>query len=124
MIEKAQKLPSVDHPITIEPMAGRVVVTVAGRPVADSSRTLMLREAAYPPVYYIPREDAEMSLLQRTTHATYCPYKGDCSYFSITGVGERGENAVWTYETPFEAVAAIKDHLAFYPNRVDAITLY
>ncbi len=91
--------------------------------VADSTKALTLREAAYPPVQYIPRGDVDMSLLQRTDHATYCPYKGDCSYFSIAAAGERGTNAVWTYEAPFEAVAAIKDHLAFYPDRVDAIEL-
>jgi uncharacterized protein (DUF427 family) len=121
MTEKTIKIPNADHPITIEATPKRVVVTVGGRVVADSAKALTLREAAYPPVLYIPRSDVDMSLLARTDHTTYCPYKGDCSYFSITAAGERGSNAVWTYEAPFEAVAAIKDHLAFYPDRVDAI---
>lgn len=121
MTEKTIKIPNADHPITIEETPKRVVVTVGGRVVADSAKALTLREAAYPPVLYIPRSDVDMSLLARTDHTTYCPYKGDCSYFSITTAGERGSNAVWTYEAPFEAVAAIKDHLAFYPDRVDAI---
>ena len=121
MTEKTIKLPNADHPITIEPTPKRVIVTVAGRLVADSARALTLREAAYLPVLYIPRSDVDMSLLARTDHSSYCPYKGDCSYFSITSAGERGSNSVWTYEAPFEAVAAIKDHLAFYPDRVDAI---
>ena len=82
---------------------------------------LTLQESTYPPVQYIPREDVDMTRLARTTHATYCPYKGDASYYSIRT--ERGvvENAVWSYESPYDAVASIKDHLAFYPNRVDRI---
>jgi len=80
-----------------------------------------LREASYPVVQYIPRKDVDMSLLQRTEHATYCPYKGDCAYYSIPSGGKRSDNAVWTYEAPYAAVAEIKDHLAFYPDRVDEI---
>ena len=81
----------------------------------------MLREASYPAVQYIPRKDVDMSLLERTDHITYCPYKGDCAYYSIPIGGERSANAVWSYERPFAAVAGIKDHLAFYPDRVDLI---
>jgi len=115
------KVPGADHPIAIEPNRGRVVVSVAGRVVADTREALTLREASYPPVQYVPRKDVDMSLLQRTDHRTYCPYKGDCAYYSIPAGGERSTNAVWTYEAPFAAVDAIKDYLAFYPNRVDAI---
>ena len=118
---KPVKIPGPDHPITVEPNASRVVVTVGGKVIADSRDALVLREASYPPVQYIPRKDVDMSLLERTDHQTYCPYKGDCSYFSIVPSGERGVNAVWTYETPYDAVPEIKDHVAFYPNRVDAI---
>jgi uncharacterized protein (DUF427 family) len=118
---KAVKIPGPDHPITIAPNARRVVVTVAGRIVADSGEALTLREASYPPVHYIPRKDVDMALLERTDHETYCPYKGDCAYYSIPAGGERSINAVWTYEAPYPAVAAIRDHLAFYPDRVDAI---
>lgn len=123
MTAKAMRVPDANHPITVEPTPARVVVTVAGRILADSRSALTLREANYPAVQYIPRADIDMSLLQPTDHATYCPYKGDCGYFSIASEGERGTNAVWTYEAPHEAVAAIKDHLAFYPDRVDAIEL-
>jgi uncharacterized protein (DUF427 family) len=115
------KIPGPDHPITIEPNPGRVVVMVAGRVVADTRAALTLREAHYPPVQYIPRADVEMALLARTDHTSYCPYKGDASYFSIPAGGERAANAVWSYETPFDAVAVIKNHVAFYPDRVDAI---
>ena len=80
-----------------------------------------MREAAYPAVQYIPRKDVDMALLERTDHTTYCPYKGDCSYYSIPLGGERSVNAVWSYEAPYAAIALIKDHLAFYPNRVDGI---
>jgi uncharacterized protein (DUF427 family) len=118
---KPIKLPSADHPITIEPSPARVVVSVAGRIIADTRAALSMREAAYPAVLYIPRRDVDMAQLQRTDHATYCPYKGDCAYYSIAAGGARSTNAVWTYEAPYEAVAAIKDHLAFYPDRVDAI---
>lgn len=121
MTAKPVKLPGPDHPITIEPNPARVLVFLAGRVVADTRAALTLREASYPPVQYIPRKDVDMSLLERTDHATYCPYKGDCAYYSIPLGGVRSGNAVWTYETPFAAVVAIKDHLAFYPNRVDAI---
>ncbi len=118
---KTVKIPNRDHPITIEPNPARVKVTVAGRVVADSRNALTLRESDYPAVHYIPRADVDMSLLARTDNATYCPYKGDAAYYSITTGGDRTVNAVWTYEAPFDAVAAIRDHLAFYSDRVDAI---
>jgi uncharacterized protein (DUF427 family) len=118
---KTIKVPGPDHPITIERNPNRVVVTVAGRVVADTRAALVLREAGYPAVHYVPRKDVDMALLERTEHATYCPYKGDCSYFSVPLGGDRCRNAVWTYEAPYPAVTLIKDHLAFYPDRVDAI---
>ncbi len=118
---KPIKLPGPNHPITIERNRNRVVVSIAGRVVADTRDALTLREAAYPAVQYIPRKDVDMALLKRTDHATYCPYKGDCAYFSIPLGGERSANAVWTYEAPYAAVSPIKDHLAFFSDRVDAI---
>jgi len=122
MTAKTIKLPGGDHPITIEPNPARVVVSVAGgRIIADTREAVTLREASYPAVQYIPRKDVDMSLLERTDHRTYCPYKGDCAYYSIPIGGERSANAVWTYEAPFAAVAQIKGHLAFYPDRVDAL---
>ena len=119
--EKTMKVPGPDHPITIAPNPARIVVTVAGRIVADTRAALTLREAGYKPIQYIPRADVDMALLERTSHATYCPYKGDCAYYSIPLGGERAINAVWSYEAPYPAVAAIKDYVAFYPTRVDAI---
>src|SRR6201993_3256791 len=121
MPEKQIMVPGPDHPITIEPNPARVVVTLAGRTIADTREALTLREASYPAVQYVPRKDVDMTLLERSAHATYCPYKGDCAYFSIPSGGERAINAVWTYEAPYEVVAAIKNHLAFYPDRVDSI---
>jgi uncharacterized protein (DUF427 family) len=118
---KEIKIPGPDHPITISPAEGKVCVTVAGRSVAESTQALRLEEKGYPPVYYLPRNDADMSLLVRTTHYTYCPYKGDCTYYSISIGGSKSEYAVWTYEIPYAAVAEIKEYLAFYPSRVDAI---
>jgi len=119
--DKQIRIPGPDHPITISAVEGTVRVTVAGRTVAESTRALRLEENGYPPVYYLPRNDADMSLLVRTTHYTYCPYKGDCSYYSIPMGGPKSENAVWTYEEPHEAVANIKEYVAFYPSRVDSI---
>lgn len=118
---KTIKVPGPEHPISIERNPNRLVVTVAGRVVADTRDALTLREAGYPAVHYVPRHDVDMALLERTEHATYCPYKGDCSYFSVPCGGDRSKNAVWTYEAPYPAVTLIKDRLAFYPDRVDAI---
>ena len=118
---KPIKIPGPDHPITIERNPNRVVISVAGHVIADTRDALTLRESTYPPVHYVPPKDVDMTLLERTDHATYCPYKGDASYFSIPSGGARSANAVWTYEAPYAAVAFIKDHLAFYPDRVDAI---
>jgi uncharacterized protein (DUF427 family) len=121
MTDRPIKIPGPDHPITVTPNPKRVVVTLAGKVVADSRDALTLKEASYPAVQYIPRKDVDMALLARTDHATYCPYKGEASYFSIPLGGERSVNAIWTYESAYPSVAAIQDHLAFYPDRVDAI---
>jgi dimethylhistidine N-methyltransferase len=121
METKSLKVPGPNHPITIEANPALVTVSVAGRIIADTRNALTLREAGYAAVHYIPQKDVDMTLLKRTDHHTYCPYKGDCAYYSIPLGGERSVNAVWTYEAPYAAVAAIKDHVAFYPDRVDAI---
>jgi uncharacterized protein (DUF427 family) len=121
MSDKPRKVPGPDHPISIERNPARITVTVAGHVIADTRNALTLREASYPPVQYIPRQDVAMSLLERTQHTTYCPYKGDCSYYSIPSGGARSANAVWTYEAAYPAVSAINDHLAFYPDRVEKI---
>ena len=112
MTEKRVLQPGPDHPITVTPNPGRIVVKVAGKVVADTTRALTLQEASYPAVQYIPRADVDMALLQRTDHA---------SYFSIPAGGDRSANAVWSYEHPYPAVAAIQEHVAFYPDRVDSI---
>jgi uncharacterized protein (DUF427 family) len=121
MTDKPIRIPGPDHPITIAKAPGRVIVRLGGKVIADTRRALSLREASYPGVVYIPRADVDMSQLERTDHTTYCPYKGDASYFSIPLGGEKSRNAIWSYEKPYEAVSEIKDHLAFYPDRVDAI---
>lgn len=119
---KPVKIPNSEHPIVVEASPKRVRVLAGGKVIADSRNALALRESDYPIVHYIPRSDVDMSLLTRTDHATYCPYKGDASYYSIA-FAEGPANAVWTYETPHESVAAIKDYLAFYPDRVESIEL-
>jgi uncharacterized protein (DUF427 family) len=115
------KQPGPDHPITITRNGKRVRVTFAGKLIADTTHALILKEASYPAVNYIPRADADMGTLKRTDHASHCPYKGDASYFTINVDGRSADNAVWSYEQPYPAMAEIKDHLAFYPNRVDKI---
>lgn len=121
MADKLIKIPGPDHPISIEANLSRIVVTVEGQVIADTRAALTLREASYPAVQYIPREDVDMTKLTRSEHTTYCPYKGDASYYSIPAGGDRSRNAVWTYEAPFEAMASIKGYLAFYPERIDKI---
>jgi uncharacterized protein (DUF427 family) len=121
MKEKPIKVPGPAHPISIKRNPARVVVSVAGRVIADTGNALELREADYPPVQYIPRNDVDLSQLKRTDQVTYCPYKGDCRYYSVPNGGKKSVNAAWTYESPYPAVAQIKGHVAFYPDRVDEI---
>lgn len=113
--------PGPGHPITITPTTERIVVLVAGRVVADTRRALVLREATYPPVHYLPLEDTDPALLEPSTTTSYCPYKGEASYYSIPVGGPGSVDAIWVYRQPHEAVAAISNHVAFYPDRVDAI---
>ncbi|MGY4311613.1 DUF427 domain-containing protein [Bradyrhizobium quebecense] len=112
------KLPGPDHPITITPNAKRVRVTADGVVIAETTHALTLKEASYPAVQYVPRQDANMELLTRTERTTHCPYKGDASYFSIKANGKTLDNAIWTYEAPFPAMTEIAGHLAFYPDKV------
>lgn len=120
-MNKPIKLPGPDHPITITPGRSRVRVMLNGQTVADTRRALVLQEASYRPVFYIPRDDAQMAWLTKTAHGTHCPYKGDASYYTIKAGDRVAENAVWSYETPYPAMHAIAGHLAFYPDCVDAI---
>ncbi|SEC04011.1 Uncharacterized conserved protein, DUF427 family [Amycolatopsis tolypomycina] len=115
--------PGPDHPITVEPTKARVVVKAGGRVIADSRNAFTLQESTYPAVQYIPLADVDAAVLERTDHETYCPYKGEASYYSLDAGEVRAENAVWTYEKPYDAVAPIKDHVAFYPDVVDSIEL-
>jgi uncharacterized protein (DUF427 family) len=121
MSSKPIKVPGPDHPITIMPTKGRVIVVVKGKRIADTRDALTLKEASYPAVQYIPREDVDQTQLQRTLHQTYCPYKGECAYYSIPSGGERSVNAAWTYEAPYASVSLIREYLAFYADRVEAI---
>ncbi|MEU4391162.1 DUF427 domain-containing protein [Kribbella sp. NPDC023855] len=123
MSDKPIKTPGPDHPITVGKNPDRVIVKVAGQVIADSRDALSLQEASYPAVQYIPRKDVDLTQLERTDHESYCPFKGEASYYSIPAGGEKTVNAVWTYENPYDAVADIRDHLAFYPDRVDSIEI-
>ena len=123
MADKPVLYPGPDHPITITPTEGRVVVKVAGTVVADTRAALTLQESTYPAVQYIPLADVDTSLLEPTATQTYCPYKGDASYYSVPAGGDKAVDAIWEYKEPREAVAEIKEHIAFYPNRVDSIEI-
>ena len=112
------KLPGPDHPITITPNPRRVRVTAGDIVIAETTKALTLKEAKYPAVQYVPRQDANMALLERTDRVTHCPYKGDASYYSVKANGQTLDNAIWTYEAPFPAMTEISGHLAFYPDKV------
>lgn len=115
---RAKKIPGPDHPIALAAAGKRMRVMFRGEIVAESYNALIMHEASYPPVVYFPRGDVRMEKFARTEHHTWCPYKGEASYYTLAGAQE---NTVWTYETPFEAVEGIRERIAFYPNKVDAI---
>lgn len=112
---------AADHPITIEPNPNRVRVMLGGTILAETTKALTLREASYPPVLYVPRGDVQADLIEPSQRRSHCPHKGDAAYFTLTAGGLVRRDAAWSYETPFPAVAAIAGHLAFYPDKVDAI---
>lgn len=117
-MSKPVRIPGPDHPIGIANNPAKVTIRVGDATIAQTSKAMELQEATYPRVQYIPRADVDMSALEASDHITYCPYKGDASYFDIVALGERGRNAVWSYEAPYDAVAEIAGHLAFYEDRV------
>jgi len=121
MAERKMLIPDASHPITITPHPARVEVRIGDRVIADTKAALALREASYPVVLYMPRADVDMAQLKASDHQSYCPYKGEAGYFDLAALGEAGVHAVWTYETPYEAVAAIAGHVAFYPDRVTIV---
>ena len=111
-----------DHRITTRPAGMRVQVKFNGEVIADSANAIRMEEGTYSPVYYIPRKDVKMERFARTTHSTYCPFKGHASYYTLAFGDRTAENAVWSYEQPYDEVSIIKDHVAFYPDKVDSIT--
>ena len=118
---RSMKIPGPDHPITLAPASKTLRVIFRGEVIAESKDAVIMREASYPPVVYFPRKDVLMEKLARTAHNTWCPYKGEASYYSLVAGEAREENAVWTYETPFDAVADIRERLAFYTTKIDRI---
>ena len=117
--DRPVKIPGPDHPITIAPNPGRVVVSVDGQQVADTREALTLQESSYPAVQYIPLGDVNRDLLTPSDHESYCPFKGEASYYSVPSAGERGVNLIWEYREPYDAVAQIRGHVAFYADRVE-----
>jgi uncharacterized protein (DUF427 family) len=119
MTTKVQKEPGPGHPITIEPSTEHVVVRSGDTVIADTRAALVLREATIPPVYYVPLSDVEQTLLQPSNHETYCPFKGDASYYTVTAGDRELQDVIWYYAEPYPAVAQIKDHVAFYTTKVE-----
>ncbi|MFH5208304.1 DUF427 domain-containing protein [Antrihabitans spumae] len=117
-MSKVGRTPTADHPITVRPTGARVTVHVGDQVVADSTAALTLQEATYPAVQYVPLADVDAALLVRTDTSTYCPYKGDASYYTITTSAGDVVDAIWTYDQPYDAVADIAGHVAFYPSKV------
>ncbi len=117
--QRPVKIPGPEHPITIQPNPGRVVVSIDGRQLADTREALTLSEAGYAPVQYIPLSDVNRDLLTPSDHESYCPFKGDANYYSVPSVGERGVNLIWEYRDPYDAVAQIRGHVAFYADRAE-----
>lgn len=124
MTVKKVLVPGPDHPISLEPTGSRVTVKLGGRVIVDTEAALTLREASYPPAQYVPLADVDPAVLRPSDHTTYCPYKGDATYYSLQGGDDVAPAAVWTYVAPHDAVAEIKDHVAFYPDRVDSIVVH
>jgi uncharacterized protein (DUF427 family) len=119
MSTKERLIPGPDHPITVAPTGKHVVVKAGGKVIAETDSALTLQESNYPPVQYLPLQDVDADVISPTDHKTYCPYKGDASYYSVSIADDELENVTWTYEQPYDAVAEIKDHVAFYPNKVE-----
>ena len=113
------RTPGPDHPITVEPTGARVVVRAGGQVIAVTERALTLREADYPAVQYIPLDDVDPEVLRPTDTTTYCPYKGDASYYTLAVPGAEVTDAVWSYRQPYDAVGTIAGHVAFYPQHVE-----
>jgi uncharacterized protein (DUF427 family) len=119
-MSRTVKIPDATHPITITPTGKHVTVRVGGTVVAETDSALSLAESTYPVAQYVPLDDVDQSLLDRTTTQTYCPYKGDASYYSVkTPDGSLESDLIWTYEHPYQAVAEIAGHVAFYPDRAE-----
>ena len=113
--------PQSGHSISVEPNRSRVTVRVAGRTIAETSQGLVLRETGHRPVHYLPRGDVDSTVLVRSDLVTHCPFKGDATHFHLRIADRKVENGAWSYESPSPQVARIKDHVAFYPEKVDAI---
>ncbi|WHU47344.1 DUF427 domain-containing protein [Gordonia sp. L191] len=119
MSDRPRLTPDATHPITVEPTPGRVRVWLGEQLIADTTHAMTLREATYPPVQYIPRDDVVADVLTASAHSTYCPYKGDAGYHGLRGTdGSEAPDKAWFYAEPYRAVAEIADHLAFYPDAV------
>ena len=119
MTTRTRLEPGPDHPITISPTGQHVVVRAGDQVMAETDRALTLEEANYGPVQYVPLEDVDSAVLRSTDHETYCPFKGEASYYTVTTPAGELENVIWTYTEPYDAVSEIAGHAAFYTDRVE-----
>ena len=116
---REQKIPGADHPITVEAHGTHVVARVGDTVIAETSNALTLQEASYPPAYYIPLADVDPAVLRPSETTTYCPYKGEASYYSVESAGGEVSDAMWFYPEPYDAVADIAEHVAFYTDKLE-----
>ena len=124
MTDRPVHEPTADHPITVEPTGKHVTVRVNGEVVAETDDALTLQESTYPAVHYIPLHDVVEGVLTSSDTSTYCPYKGDASYYHVTTTaGDTVEDVIWTYQQPYPAVGDIAGHVAFYPDKADVVVV-
>jgi uncharacterized protein (DUF427 family) len=111
------------RPPRVEKTDRHLRVVFHGVTIAETRRALRVLETSHPPVYYIPPEDIRMRHLVELSESSWCEWKGGASYYDVVVEGRRAERAAWTYHQPRAGYEAIKDHVAFYPGRMDACTV-
>ena len=108
-----------DYRIDIEPTGKSVRIEIDGQVIVDSNNALLMLEQNHQPVYYFPHSDVDMTRFQRTDYSTHCPFKEDASYWTLTVAERVLENVMWSYETPCDEVAEVKEYVSFYRDRMD-----
>jgi uncharacterized protein (DUF427 family) len=118
----SNKAPGYDrnpaHRVDLKPAGQRIRVVLGGETLADSRNATLVEETGYGPVYYFPRADVRMEMLERTQHSSYCPYKGTAAYWTLKAASQNALDAVWTYETPYDEALALKGLVSFWLQKI------